>query len=121
MGLKLGAMSPFFWGGGAGSPAEAYLHAKFHFDPSNRLATLHQRHRHDRTGQTVGLTGQDNGPIAYGEPFYKRSTNKFPCTDAPLSAQMNVGVSTPCQRHGAIGRQFILGLLAVRAVYGSLQ
>jgi len=25
--------------------AEPYLHAKFHFDPSNRLATMHQRYR----------------------------------------------------------------------------
>jgi len=33
--------------------AEAYLHAKFHLDPSNPLATIHQRHRQDRlTGQT---------------------------------------------------------------------
>ena len=30
--------------------AEAYPHAKFHLDPSNRLATIHQRHR--QTGQT---------------------------------------------------------------------
>jgi len=30
--------------------AEAYQRAKFHFDPSNRLATVHQRHR--QTGQT---------------------------------------------------------------------
>ena len=44
--------------------AEAYLHAKFHLDPSNRLATVHQRYRQDR--QT------DNGLIAKGEPFYKR-------------------------------------------------
>jgi len=29
--------------------AEAYLRAKFHLDPSNRLATVHQRHR--QTGQ----------------------------------------------------------------------
>jgi len=29
--------------------AEAYLHTKFHLDPSNRLATIHQRHR--QTGQ----------------------------------------------------------------------
>ena len=42
--------------------AEAYLHAKFHLDPSNRLATVHERYR-----QT------DNGLIAQGEPFYKRS------------------------------------------------
>jgi len=47
--------------------ADAYLNAKLHLDPSNRLA-IHQRHR--QTGQT----GQpDNGSIAYGEPFYKRS------------------------------------------------
>ena len=25
--------------------AEAYLHAKFHLDPSNRFSTIHQRHR----------------------------------------------------------------------------
>ena len=31
--------------------AEAYLHAKFHLDPSNRLATIHQRYR--QTGQTT--------------------------------------------------------------------
>jgi len=31
--------------------AEAYLRAKFHLDPSNRLATIHQRYRQDRTGQ----------------------------------------------------------------------
>ena len=28
--------------------AEAYLHAKFHLDPPNRLATVHERHRQDR-------------------------------------------------------------------------
>jgi len=36
--------------------AEAYLLAKFHLDPSNGLATVHERHR--QTGQT------DNGLIA---------------------------------------------------------
>ena len=50
--------------------AEAYLYAMFHLDPSKRLATIHQRYRQDRTD---GLERQDNGPIAYGEPFYKRS------------------------------------------------
>jgi len=35
---------------------EAYLHAKFHLDPFNRLATVHEHHRQDR--QTY------NGPIA---------------------------------------------------------
>jgi len=34
--------------------AEAYLLAKFHLDPSNRLATVHERHRQtDRTGQDM--------------------------------------------------------------------
>ena len=29
---------------------ESYLHAKFHLDPSNRLATMHQRQKQaDRT------------------------------------------------------------------------
>jgi len=43
------------WGRGADSPsntvsgAEIYLHAKFHLDPSNHLATVHKRHRQDRT------------------------------------------------------------------------
>jgi len=31
--------------------ARNYLHAKFHLDPSIRLATVHERHRQDRTGQ----------------------------------------------------------------------
>ena len=28
--------------------AEAYLRAKFHLDPSNRLATVHERYRQDK-------------------------------------------------------------------------
>jgi len=32
--------------------AKAYLHAKFHLDPLNRLATIRQRYRQDRTGRT---------------------------------------------------------------------
>jgi len=63
-----GGLCPF--GGGELGPhltqygrAEAYLHAKFHLDPSNRSATVHERHRQDRTDR------KDNGPIAQGEPF----------------------------------------------------
>ena len=45
--------------------AKAYLHAKFHLDPSNCLATIHQRHRQDRTGQDRQTDRQqDNGLIA---------------------------------------------------------
>ena len=54
-----------FVGGGAGSNltecvamAGAYLHAKFHLDPSNRLDTIHQRHR--QTDKPVAFYG----PIA---------------------------------------------------------
>jgi len=51
-GPKIGAVP--LLGGEAGSPsnnvagAEAYLDAKFHLELSNRLATIHQRHRLDR-------------------------------------------------------------------------
>jgi len=31
--------------------AEAYQRAKFHLDPSNRLVTIHQRHRQTDNGQ----------------------------------------------------------------------
>ena len=36
--------------------AEAYLHSKFHLDPSKRLATLHERHR--QTGQRIDSIGR---------------------------------------------------------------
>jgi len=45
---KWGAVVPFF-GGDLGphvtqcNLAEAYLHTKWHLDPSNHLATIHQR------------------------------------------------------------------------------
>jgi len=53
----VGAAVPLSVGGGAGSPSKnvawaesSYLCTKWHLDPSNRLATIHQRHR--ETGQT---------------------------------------------------------------------
>ena len=33
--------------------AQAYLPTKWHLDPSNRLATIQQRHRQDRTDRTT--------------------------------------------------------------------
>jgi len=53
-----------------------YLRAKFHLDPSNRLATMRERHR--QTGQT-GQDRQRSDSIGrtvlqtVGEPFHKRS------------------------------------------------
>jgi len=40
---KIGGSTPFL-----GRGSWAYLHAKFHLDASNRLATVHQTYRHDR-------------------------------------------------------------------------
>ena len=41
---------------------EAYLHAKFDLDPSNRLATVHRRHRQDReTDRTDGQRSDSTG------------------------------------------------------------
>ena len=51
----------FFLGGELGPHltqcglGRVYLHAMFHYDPCNRLATTHQRYRQ---------TGEDSGPIA---------------------------------------------------------
>jgi len=50
-----------------------YLHTKWHPSPSNYLATIHQCYRHERQTDRT-----DNGPIAKGEPFYKRSPKKSP-------------------------------------------
>jgi len=54
--------------------AEVYLHAKFHLDPSNRLAT--NTNAPDRDRQTDRQT-QTDGLTAYSEPFYKWSTKKL--------------------------------------------
>ena len=62
MGRKQGLLCPFPWRelGSRHNVAwgEAYLRTKWHLDPTNRLATLHQRHR-----QT------DNGPVAEANRF----------------------------------------------------
>jgi len=45
----------FPWGAGSHLTqcgAETHLYAKFHLDPSNRLATIHQHHRQDRQDRT---------------------------------------------------------------------
>jgi len=53
-----------FWGGDQGphikhaARAEAYLCAKFHLDPSNCLATVHQRYRQTGQDRPHGLAAQ---------------------------------------------------------------
>jgi len=56
--------------------AEAYLHAKFHLDPSDLWPPY--TNVTDRTGQTDRTDREtDNGLIAYDEPFYIWSPNKL--------------------------------------------
>jgi len=44
--------------------AEAYLRAKFHLDPSNRLVTVHEHYRQtDRQTDRQDRTGQDRQPF----------------------------------------------------------
>jgi len=58
--------------------AEAYLHAKFHLDPSNRLATMHQRHiQYRHTGQRSD--DRANG-FTNGCPKTAVATCRFPDT-----------------------------------------
>jgi len=53
--------------------AEAYLHTKCHLNPSNRLATIHQRHRQDKEQrravlQTVAQEGPLQSNMTIGTP-----------------------------------------------------
>jgi len=51
------------------SLGRVYLHAMFHFDPLNRLATIHQRYRQtDRTGQRSDSIQR----TVFGRQFVKR-------------------------------------------------
>jgi len=73
----MGELCPFE-GGGAGSPSNTMWPGPMPTCMPSFIL-IHQTvwpqytnvtDRQDRTGQT------DNGPIAYGEPFYKRSPDK---------------------------------------------
>jgi len=99
--------------------AETYLHAKFHLDPSNCLATVHQRHRQtDRTGQV-------NGPIASGEPFHKRSPKNGLLLMIPQSVSVKAGYVAVCCRRWQLASQACelpyVTLLKRPAAYEKLQ
>jgi len=92
MGRKLGAAVHPVFGRGSWVPikhsvtaAEIYLYAKFHLDPSNRVATIHQRYRQtDRTDRQNRTDRQRSDGT--GEPFYKRwPKNGSPYAIGPLS------------------------------------
>jgi len=61
--------------GGAGSPyntmwpgAEAYRRAKWHLDPSNRLATIHQHHRQERQNRHITVRYHRANRFTNGRP-----------------------------------------------------
>jgi len=64
MGRKLGGLYVPLWGGELGPHLTQCgqgrdLSVKFHLDPSNRLATVHERYRQtDRTGQLSHILGR---------------------------------------------------------------
>jgi len=68
-----------------GQRSTVYLCAKFHLDPSNRLATTHQRytdrHTYTQIDRQTDRTGQDrqthSGPIILGEPFCSSPKNCY--------------------------------------------
>jgi len=88
--------------------AEAYLHAKFCLDPSNCLATVHERHRQtDRTGQTdrqwtdsIGRTVLQmvaqklEASVHLSVPQSQRASSLYPATDC--AAATNIIIR--CQR-----------------------
>jgi len=63
------------WGGGTGSPSKTvWPGTRPTFVPSFIL--IHPTVGHNTQMLQAGQTETDNGPIALGEPFYKRSPNK---------------------------------------------
>jgi len=63
--------------------ATAYLRAEFHLDLSNRLASIHQRHRQDRQkGQRSDSIGQTVGGLVFAQfrtqGAYRIPDEKFP-------------------------------------------
>jgi len=88
--------------------AEAYPHAKFHVDPSNRLATVHQRHRQ---------TGQDRQ--RYDSIRANRFTNGRPKTEEvlrtwPVNDRISLSDMFADRFHQNTERSIILPQLARR-------
>ena len=48
---------------------EAYMLAKFHLDPSNCLATMHQHYRQDRWDRQTDKRSPKNGSLDLAMPF----------------------------------------------------
>ena len=69
-----------------------------HLDPSNRLDTVHQRHRQtDRTDRQTDT--QHNGPIAQGEPFCKWSPKNILDFNEARDDVVSVASARPYANH----------------------
>jgi len=74
--------------------AKAYLHAKWHLDPSSRFVTIHNTPT-SKTGQTGQDRPTDNSPIAQDKPFYKWSSkNSMGLTGAPPENRQHSQIKT---------------------------
>jgi len=63
-------------GGDLQFSAHVYLRATFHLNPSNRFATIHQRHRQDR--EIDRQRSNSIGRTVFGRPFVKRFALCYP-------------------------------------------
>ena len=76
-------------------PRPTYVRAKFHLDLSSRLATIHQRHRQDRTGQT----GQRSDSI--GQTVLQTVTQKVLFTSLQMCIIDTVHLTATCRSSGS--------------------
>jgi len=95
--------------------AEAYLHAEFHLDPSNRLATVHERHRQNRQTdrqdrqrtdsigrtdlQTVSQKVKEHNIIATIKPYVKKYKTTQHKNKEELMHQVETWLKSGLRRH----------------------
>jgi len=83
---------------------EAYLHTKWHPNPSNRLATIHQRHRKDTTSQDrqdrqlSGSIGRTVLQTVAQKRTVQRSNRLESVTRMSRQRCLHVVANSPCRR-----------------------
>jgi len=115
---KLG-IYPF--GGGELARAEAYLHAKFHLDPFNHLATVQQRYRQrDKQDRQTDKQRSDSiGRTVSGRPFVKRFALHYQTVVCPVCLGPNNIVldGDPARpKRGSASPQFLAHVYCAKTV-----